>query len=160
MFLAAHATLNVTAPLFSRIVLVPDSKNDGFLDVRRIYDLDLREKTNLVVLSACQTVLGKLSSGDEVIGLNRAFLYAGSPSVIASLWSVREKPTGELMEAFFGHLHEGMCKGEALRAAQSETRLRYPHPYFWASFILTGDQGDCHSSLTVNPKPLQGFPVP
>jgi CHAT domain-containing protein len=61
VFLAAHATLNVTAPLFSRIVLVPDSQNDGFLDLRHVYELDLREKTDLVVLSACRTVLGRQS---------------------------------------------------------------------------------------------------
>jgi CHAT domain-containing protein len=148
LFLAAHATLNATAPLFSRIVLAPDSQNDGFLDVRHIYELNLRKKTDLVVLSACRTVLGKQSSGDDIIGLNRAFIYAGSPSVIASLWSVRERQTGDLMESFFGHLHGGMCKADALRAAQSETRAKYPHPYFWASFVLTGDPGDCHGSVT------------
>lgn len=133
---------------FSRIVLAPDSQSDGFLDVRHIYGLNLRKKTDLVVLSACRTVLGRQSSGDDIVGLNRAFIYAGSPSVIASLWSVREKQTGDLMESFFGHLHGGMCKADALCAAQSETRAKYPNPYFWASFVLTGDPGDCHGSVT------------
>jgi CHAT domain len=71
----------------------------------------------------------------------------GSVSVMASLWSVREKQAGELMEAFFRHLHQGVCKADTLRMAQSETHAKHPNPYFWASFVLTGDPGDCSQSL-------------
>ena len=92
-----------------------------------------------MVLSGCQTQLGGLSTGDDVVGLNRAFIYAGTPTVVASLWSVKERPTGELIVAFFRYLKTGYGKAEALRAAQKEVRNKYPHPYYWAAFVLTGD---------------------
>ncbi len=104
-----------------------------------VYELDLRNFTNLVVLSACQTNLGELSKGDEVIGLNRAFIYAGTPILIASLWKVDDKATSVLMEWFYTHLKKGMGKAEALRQAQIDTRKDHPHPFFWAAFVLAGD---------------------
>lgn len=140
LFLAAHGAMSTSSPLFSRIYLAPDSANDGTLEVQEVYDLDLA-KADLVVLSACQTQLGERSQGDDIIGLNRAFIYAGSPTVIASLWSVPDKETGELMIVFFKYLKEGKSKAEALQAAQREVRTKYPHPYYWAAFVLTGDPG-------------------
>lgn len=138
LFLAAHGTLSRSSPLFSRIFLAPDAQNDGILEVHEVYGLDLA-KADLVVLSACQTQLGEQSKGDDIIGLNRAFIYAGTPTVVASLWSVQEKETGELMVAFFKHLKGGKSKAEALQAAQREMRAKYPHPYYWAAFVLTGE---------------------
>jgi CHAT domain-containing protein len=138
VFLAAHGRLNSISPLFSNIVLAPDNENDGLLEVHEVYGLDLK-KTDLVVLSSCQTQLGKQSLGDDIVGLNRAFIYAGTPSVIASLWSVEEQSTSELMIDFFKNLKRGMSKTAALQAAQKQARTKNPNPYYWASFVLTGD---------------------
>jgi CHAT domain-containing protein len=137
LFLAAHGKMNPSSPLFSSISLAPDAANDGLLEVREVYELDLR-KADHIVLSGCQTQLGELSRGDEVVGLNRAFLYAGTPTVIASLWSVRELQTGELMVSFYDGLSRGMSKAAALQEAQALVRATHPHPYYWAAFVLTG----------------------
>ncbi len=137
LHLAAHAKLNTRNPLFSRILLSSDEKNDGTLEVHEIYELDL-EKTNLVVLSACNTKLGKISRGDDIIGLNRAFIYAGAPSVLASLWKVDDLTTRDFMIAFYLQLTSRKSKADALRAAYRITRYKYPHPYYWAGFVLTG----------------------
>jgi CHAT domain-containing protein len=138
LFIAAHGKLNSYSPMFSQIILAPDQENDGVLEVHEVYELELK-KTNLVVLSACQTQLGEQSKGDDVVGLNRAFIYAGAPSVVASLWSVKEEQTGTLMYSFLKNYHDGMSKASALQAAQRE--LRATHPYYWAAFVLTGDPG-------------------
>ncbi|MCL4298819.1 MAG: CHAT domain-containing protein [Anaerolineae bacterium] len=100
------------------------------------------KKTDLVILSACETNLGDLSEGDELVGLTRAFIFAGTPSVIASLWNVEDEATSLLMERFYTHLGEGMSKAEALRQAQIETREKFPNPYYWAAFVLSGDGGE------------------
>jgi CHAT domain-containing protein len=105
-----------------------------------VYGLDLAN-ADLVTLSACETQLGVLSQGDDFVGLNRAFIYAGTPSVVASLWSVNDQATALLMTAFYRHLREGRGKADALQAAQAETRTQFPHPYYWAAFVLTGDPG-------------------
>jgi CHAT domain-containing protein len=136
--LAAHGMLNPTQPLFSRIFLEPDAANDGALTVQEVYELDLAQ-TDLVVLSACATQLGAQSRGDDVVGLSRAFLYAGAPTVVASLWNVNDLATATLMQAFHAHLSQGMGKAAALQAAQAETRTLFPHPFYWAAFVLTGD---------------------
>ncbi|MFC1976376.1 CHAT domain-containing protein, partial [Chloroflexota bacterium] len=139
LHLAAHSVYNKFNPLFSVIHLAGDSRNDGRLEVYEVYELDLTKATDLVVLSACQTQIGELSAGDEVVGLNRAFLYAGTPSVISSLWNVNDEATALLMEHFYTYLRAEMGKAEALQQAQIEVRRVYPHPYYWAAFVLTGD---------------------
>ncbi len=103
-------------------------------------DLDLPH-TDLVVLSACQTHLGELSAGDELVGLERAFLRAGVPSLLSTLWPVDDAATAALMERFYSHLRAGTPKAEALRLAQVETQAEYPAPYYWAGFVLVGDAG-------------------
>ena len=85
---ASHAELSEGDPLASAMLLSKSDKEDGRLEVREIFGMDL--KASLVVLSACQTGLGKLSNGDELVGLTRAFIYAGTPSVVASLWNVED----------------------------------------------------------------------
>jgi CHAT domain-containing protein/tetratricopeptide (TPR) repeat protein len=140
LHMASHAELNTRSPLFSRFLLTPDQNGNEGLEVREIYDLNLSH-TSLVVLSACETQLGAQSKGDDIIGLNRAFLYAGASSVIASLWTVDDQATGRLMRSFYTHLKRGLGKAEALQVAQSETRRLYPNPYYWAAFVLTGDAG-------------------
>jgi CHAT domain-containing protein/Tfp pilus assembly protein PilF len=140
LHIAAHGELDSVNPLFSRIWLAPDDSDGGALTVHEVYDMDL-QKTSMVVLSACETQLGAQSKGDDITGLNRAFIYAGTPTVVASLWTVDDQATGLLMRSFYTHLRSGMGKAEALRAAQSEMRQRYPNPYYWAAFVLTGDAG-------------------
>jgi CHAT domain-containing protein len=79
------------------------------------------EDADLVTLSACQTQLGDLSAGDELVGLSRAFICAGTPSLVASLWSVEDASTAYLMTHFYGYLQAGMGKGAAMRQAQLDT---------------------------------------
>jgi CHAT domain-containing protein len=136
--IAAHGAYNPMAPLSSLIALAPDDTTDGWLTVGEIYGLDLSQ-TDLVVLSACQTNLGELSAGDELVGLTRAFFFAGTPSVMATLWNVDDETTGLLMERFYTHLRAGMGKAAALRQAQLELIEDYPDPYYWAGFVLSGE---------------------
>lgn len=137
--IAAHAEYNSANPLFTRIMIGGKEEEIG-LAVKEIYKLDLA-KVNIVVLSACKTQLGPYSKGDDIIGLNRAFIYAGTPAVIASLWSVDDASTGELMKAFYTNLKRGLTRSAALQAAQSKVRKKNPHPYYWAGFVLTGGLG-------------------
>jgi len=132
---ATHGELRERDPLSSALLLTPDGQEDGRLEVREIFRLDLNAR--LVVLSACETGLGKLSKGDELVGLQRAFLYAGTPAVITSLWKVEDRATYELMREFHGQL-KARGAAEALRHAQRATMKEFPHPFFWAAFGLTG----------------------
>jgi CHAT domain-containing protein len=147
LHLAAHGSYNTINPMYSAIYLAPDGQNDGLLETHEIYGLDLKQ-TDLVVLSACETQLGELSTGDELVGLTRAFLFAGTPSVISSLWSVDDNSTQLLMEKFYTYWSGGMSKAEALRQAQIDVRAIYPNPYYWAGFVLSGDGG---KSTGLNP---------
>ncbi len=97
--------------------------------------------TRLVVLSACQTGVGDVRNGDGVYGLRRAFVLNGAQTQVMSLWSVSDRATQMLMEDFYARLKRGEPRGEALRQAQLQLRrqARYTHPFYWASFIMTGD---------------------
>jgi CHAT domain-containing protein len=140
LHIATHADLNRANPLYSALQLASGGGYDGLLKVHEVYSLDLSTHTALVVLSGCETAVGTLSRGDEFVGLNRAFLTVGAPTVIASLWKVPDnESTALLMERFYTYLLDGMNKTEALRRAQIDVRAKYPHPYYWASFVLTGD---------------------
>jgi tetratricopeptide (TPR) repeat protein len=145
LHLSTHGFYDARSPLFSYVLLTSGAGEDGRLDVYEIYNrgLDL-QNADLVVLSACQTSRGELSRGDEIVSLNRALIYAGTPSVMTSLWSVDDVSTRELMERFYTHLQEGMSKAGALRAAQMELVAEgtYAHPYYWAAFGVTGDPGE------------------
>ena len=140
LHLAVHGEYDPINSLFSRLHLAADDDNDGRLEVREIYGLDLTQSTNLVVLSACQTSIGQQSRGDEIVGLNRAFLYAGAPAVLSSLWNVDDAATAMLMEQFYNHLRDGSDPATALQQAQQAIRQdpRYVHPYFWSAFSITG----------------------
>jgi CHAT domain-containing protein len=83
-------------------------------------------------------------SRDEIIGLNRAFIYAGTPSVIASLWTVEDQATELLMKQFYQNLQDGMDKAKALQQAQIKVRENAHHPHYWAGFVLTGDGEKIH----------------
>jgi CHAT domain-containing protein/tetratricopeptide (TPR) repeat protein len=139
--IAAHAETDEPSPLFYRIMLAADQDGTAALELHQVYDLNLA-KASLVVLSACDTGLGTHNQGDDIVAFNRAFIYAGTPTVIASLWLVDDASTSELMKSFYIHLKNGMGKAEALRAAQADTRKKYPNPYYWAAFVLTGDPGE------------------
>ena len=135
--LATHADLDEQDPLGSALLLRPEAGDTGRLEVQEIFGLDLH--ADLVILSACDTSLGKLTQGDEVVGLTRAFIYAGTPSVISTLWRVDDRASYELMRAFYENLRAGQPKGESLRQAQLAILQRYPHPYYWAAYQLTGE---------------------
>jgi CHAT domain-containing protein len=94
------------------------------------------------VLSACQTGLGKEIKGEGLVGLTRAFMYAGAPRVIVSLWSVSDRATASLMGRLYREmLRDGRTPAASLRAAQLALRsdARWQHPYYWAAFIVQGD---------------------
>jgi CHAT domain-containing protein len=112
---AGHAELNQQEPLASAILLAGGSGEDGRLQVAEVFRMNL--KASLVVLSGCETALGQLSTGDELVGLTRAFIYAGTPSVIASLWKVDDASTAQLMSRFYENF-KTTTKAEALRQAQ------------------------------------------
>lgn len=131
---ATHAELSESDPLSSAVLLVPGAGEDGRLEVREVFGLDLHAR--LVVLSACETGLGKLSRGDELVGLQRAFLYAGTPAVVTTLWKVDDRASFELVRAFYDRL-AAAGPVEALRQAQIETLRAFPHPFAWAAFEVT-----------------------
>jgi CHAT domain-containing protein len=133
---AVHAEFNEEDPLSSALLLAGEGKEDGRLKVGEIFSLNL--KADMVVLSACETGLGKISSGDEIIGLTRAFIYAGTPSVVTTLWKVNDRSSYELMREFYQHLKTGK-KAEALRQAQLTTMKEFPEPFYWAAYQLTGE---------------------
>ena len=114
----------------------PESKNNGILTAEEAKSLNLKD-TELVVLSACETGLGDNLVGEGVIGLQRAFMIAGSKSVIMSLWSVSDEKTQELMTMFYSNwIKNKMTKEEALYQAKLEMKKLYPEPYYWAGFVL------------------------
>jgi len=133
--IAAHGKYNSAEPLKSALLLAGDEKNDGDLETFEIFSLRINPR--LVVLSACESGLGKLEGGDEIQGLNRAFLYAGAGGVVSSLWSVSDQSTSRLMEHFYGLLPSNTA-AEALRQAQIRLMKEYPAPLHWAPFYLVG----------------------
>jgi CHAT domain-containing protein len=139
--LAAHGVYDPKNPLFSRIALSRDDTHDGSLTVDEILSsLDLTG-VNLVVLAACQSAAGARSGGDEIVGLTRALLYAGTPGVISTLWNIDDAASAGLMKEFYRRLTGGASVADALRQAQLATKEndRYVDPRYWAAFMLTGD---------------------
>jgi CHAT domain-containing protein/tetratricopeptide (TPR) repeat protein len=140
---ATHGLLDTDRPQFTGLALslVGDPDDDGFLRVGEVFNLHLGSP--LVVLSACETGLGKENRGEGVIGLARAFMYAGAPSVGVSLWSVADRSTAELMPDFYKRYlaAQGHAPATALRAAQQQmiAGKRYSAPFYWAPFVLVGD---------------------
>ncbi|HEX7333438.1 MAG TPA: CHAT domain-containing protein [Pyrinomonadaceae bacterium] len=144
LHLVTHGYFNPATPESSGFVLSTtdrQAKNlKGFVELRDIYEL--RVPVLLVVLSACQTALGKDIRGEGLLGLTHSFMYAGASSVVASLWNVEDGATAELMKLFYSNmLRDGMKPSEALRAAQNSIRQRpeWRSPYYWAGFTLQGD---------------------
>jgi CHAT domain-containing protein len=142
---ATHAVFNDRQPELSGIVLslfdeTGRPREDGFLRLHDVYNIDL--PVDMVVLSACQTGLGKQVRGEGMIGLTRGFMYAGASRVVASLWKVDDEATAELMKVFYlNMLRDGMSPPAALRQAQTSLRRqrRWSAPYYWAGFVLQGE---------------------
>jgi len=135
LHLAAHGRFDSGAPLTSGLLLARDDKHDGLLTVDEIFSLRL--DADLVTLSACETGLGSLNPGDDVIGLTRGLLYAGARAVVASLWRIDDETTLEFMTEFY-RLLPGADAVDALRTAQLAVLRQYGHPFYWAAFQLTG----------------------
>ncbi|MBI2191633.1 MAG: CHAT domain-containing protein [Planctomycetes bacterium] len=133
---ASHGEFDAINPLLSRILLARDEVNDGNLQVEEVFRLTLQ--ADLVVLSACQSGLGKLERGDEIIGLNRAFTYAGTHSLLSTLWRVSDVSTAILVKHFYRN-YASLDKAASLRKAQLQVMRFYPHPAYWSAFVLTGD---------------------
>jgi CHAT domain-containing protein/tetratricopeptide (TPR) repeat protein len=141
---ATHGYLDSERPDLSAIVLsLVDEEGraqDGFLRAHEIYNLNL--PAELVVLSACETGLGREVKGEGLVGLTRGFMYAGARRVVVSLWNVNDKATAELMARFYrGMLRENKTPAAALRAAQMEMwrQTQWRSPYYWAAFVLQGE---------------------
>ena len=133
---ASHGEFSADAPLDSRLRLAADAKNDGVLSVSEIYGLRLNAQ--VVMLSACETGLGRVSSGDDVVGLTRGFLYAGAQNVVGSLWEVDDDATSALSQAMYDGLKKGLPVAKALALAQEQLLAKKPHPFFWAAFLDSG----------------------
>ena len=141
---ATHGLLNAERPQFTGVVLslVGNKTHDGFVRTDEVFNLRLGSP--LVMLSACETGLGKEKRGEGVMGLTRAFMYAGAPTVGVSLWSVADKSTADLMTDFYRRLFsstQGTTSSGALRGAQLAmiSGKKYSAPFFWAPFVLVGD---------------------
>jgi CHAT domain-containing protein len=149
---ATHGILNPKRPensgLFLSTMTREGQPQNGFVGLEDIYGL--HAPVTLVVLSACQTGLGKDVRGEGLIGLTRGFMYAGASSVVSSLWKVEDEVTAELMKHFYTNmLQRGMPPAAALRAAQNTIREQpqWSSPYYWAAFTF---QGDYQQSINVS----------
>lgn len=138
---ATHGLINERKPAYSGLVMTLDDDHheDGFLQMGEIFNLRLNAQ--LVVLSACQTGLGRIVRGEGVIGLTRAFMYAGAPEVLVTLWNVADASTARFMQRFYHHL---LSDRQGHRQALRKTKLemlksgQYAHPFYWAPFSLVG----------------------
>lgn len=134
LHVAAHGVLNTNNPLYSYFVL-----SDGVIEAREILDLDLHAQ--LAVLSACETGLGSVFSGEGLIGMSWAFLVAGVPTAVVSQWRVDSAATGDLMVAFHrAYRTPGFTAARALQRAALDTMKTpsFNHPFYWAGFVVTG----------------------
>jgi CHAT domain-containing protein/tetratricopeptide (TPR) repeat protein len=148
LHIATHGLLNAERPQFTGVVLslVGNKSEDGFLRTDEVFNLHLGSP--LVMLSACETGLGKEKRGEGVMGLTRAFMYAGAPTVGVTLWSVADKSTADLMTDFYKRLLATSASGPAgvsASAAMRDAQLamiagkKYSAPFYWAPFVLVGD---------------------
>lgn len=142
--LAMHTLINDKEPMLSKMVFTQNSDTieNGLLNTYEIYNLDL-DDAKMLVLSSCNTGAGYLQSGEGVISLARGFMYAGSPSVVMSLWEVDDYSGSEIIKDFYSNLKKGYSKSEALKRARSgylksADQLR-SHPYFWCSLVILGE---------------------
>ncbi|MEY4766040.1 MAG: hypothetical protein RI907_2713 [Pseudomonadota bacterium] len=140
LHVAAHAEVDEVDPLFSRILLASEGGDRGLLEAREVYGLNLKD-VSLVTLSACESGLGKVENGDEIVGFTRSFLSAGVSSLVASLWPVADESTEALMGKLYGSMRQGSDLMDSMRLAQLEVqkRRKFAHPFFWAPFNVIGN---------------------
>jgi CHAT domain-containing protein len=140
---ACHGLVDPERPTLSSLALSPDAHHDGYLTALEVLDLEV--PADLVVLSACETGKGKIINGEGIVGLTRAFMFAGAPRVICSLWKVDDAATSAMMTEFYRLWNPkdgkpGLSTAEALRKAQEFVRSqpKWKHPYYWAAWVLWG----------------------
>lgn len=135
---AVHGIANETKPQFSSIVLgrASNSTEDGYLQMYEIFNLKM--KAHLAILSACESGLGKKVRGEGIIGLTRAFEYAGAQNVMVSLWKINDRSTAEFMTSFYKKLQRDGDDKAVEEAELEMIRGKYSHPYYWAAFALYG----------------------
>jgi CHAT domain-containing protein len=140
LHIAAHAEVDDLDPLHSRILLAEEPDDPGFLDAREVYGVNLTG-VSLVTLSACESGLGRIARGDEILGFTRSFLTAGASALLVSLWPVADNSTELLMTTFYDRFAKGAPAIEAMRSSQLAVLRtpRFAHPFFWAPFNLVGD---------------------
>jgi CHAT domain-containing protein len=132
LHLASHGYFRRDNPMFSFLQLADSPLNFYSL-------LDLKLKAEMVTLSACHTGMNMVFPGDELHGLMRGFLYAGAPTLVASLWAANDTSTAEFMQEMYGQISRGATKRAAIRSAQLAIKELYGHPYYWAPFVLMGN---------------------
>ncbi|MEY2842819.1 MAG: hypothetical protein RI920_856 [Pseudomonadota bacterium] len=157
LHVAAHAEVDEVDPLFSRILLASDGSERGLLEAREVYGLNLKD-VSLVTLSACESGLGKVLHGDEIVGFTRSFLSAGVSSLVASLWPVADDSTEALMSKMYQSMNQGADLMDAMRLAQIDVqkRRRFTHPFFWAPFNVIGNGRMQLSLPSLPPTPVSG----
>ncbi|MDJ0523390.1 MAG: CHAT domain-containing tetratricopeptide repeat protein, partial [Planctomycetota bacterium] len=152
---ACHGMVNVERPMLSSLALSPDDAHDGFLTALEVSGMHI--PADIAVLSACQTSRGEIKRGEGIVGLTRAFLHAGAPRVLCSLWNVDDAATKALMVKFYelwnptpkalseqgeskGHGSQGIGAAQALKEAQAYVRSKkqWAHPFYWAAWTLWG----------------------
>jgi CHAT domain-containing protein len=139
---ACHGLIDPENPTRSALALTSTAGEDGFLTAVEVLRMEMR--TDLAVLSACETGTGRIVKGEGIVGLTRSFMYAGAPRVICSLWKVDDEATQELMRRFYELWNpaegEGLATADALRQAQQHVRAqsKWAHPYYWAAWVLWG----------------------
>ena len=137
LHLAMHAFTDEDNPMVSGLIFSDNADDDD--DVLRAYELQgMRLNAQLAVLSACNTGSGKLEKGEGVMNLGRGFRQAGVPNIVMSLWQVDDAATQELMTNFYSIWLKGTEKHAAFRQAQLELRAKYPQPFYWGAFVLSG----------------------
>ncbi|WP_340203673.1 CHAT domain-containing protein [Ascidiimonas sp. W6] len=151
LHIAAHGFVNDSLPEYSGIAFTKNKGQDkggsyNFLQMHEIYNMELH--ADLVVLSACQTGVGRFQQGEGVMNLGRAFRHVGSPNVLISQWNANDAKTSELMGYFYKHITDGMDKDLALQQAKLQLLDNNPiaHPFYWGTFTLWGDGNPIHKT--------------
>ena len=129
--IATHGYFRQDNPMFSSIRL-----GDSHLSLYDLYQLKLNAE--LVTLSGCSTGVNVVSAGDELMGLARGLIYVGARASLLTLWDVQDQSSAEFMQQFYRRLADGEQKAQALQQAMRDIRETYPHPYYWAPFVLIG----------------------
>lgn len=140
LHVAAHAEVDLVDPLQSRILFAPKGDDAGFMEARELYGLNM-DNVSLITLSACESGLGRVARGDEILGFTRSFLSAGASGLLVSLWQVEDESTELLMTTMYRNLAQGQPSAVAMQRAQLAVmhNKNYGEPYFWAAFDLVGD---------------------